>query len=215
MTARIPLQHAEMLASRLIQLLHPCCERIEVAGSIRRRRPYVKDIELVAIPRIETGEVIHQASMFGTTSSAMAVSTNLLDERLTNLVQHNPAIREPLMAGERRWGARYKKLEVEVKKGSDSWLKVDLFSTSADQWGLIYLLRTGPADFSKYVVTRAEQGGPLPPGWRVAGGWLRKNGEKYLIPEEVDVFEVLGYAWRPPSEREDWRTWMTLGRVER
>jgi len=43
------LGYATEMANRLVALLEPCCERIAVAGSIRRKRPQVKDIDLVII----------------------------------------------------------------------------------------------------------------------------------------------------------------------
>jgi DNA polymerase/3'-5' exonuclease PolX len=43
------LQQAQKIASQVIQTLKPFCERIEVAGSIRRKRPFVHDIDLVCI----------------------------------------------------------------------------------------------------------------------------------------------------------------------
>lgn len=45
------LEQAQRLAQQLVVDLEPACERIEVAGSIRRQRSQVKDIELVVIPR--------------------------------------------------------------------------------------------------------------------------------------------------------------------
>jgi DNA polymerase/3'-5' exonuclease PolX len=46
------------IAERTRAALAPYCDRIEIAGSIRRRNPSVKDIELVAIPRqVPTGGV--------------------------------------------------------------------------------------------------------------------------------------------------------------
>jgi len=50
---RVPLADARVIAESLMAALGPGCERIEIAGSIRRGRPDVGDIELVAIPRIE------------------------------------------------------------------------------------------------------------------------------------------------------------------
>jgi DNA polymerase (family 10) len=44
------LEYASLVAERLAVGLEPCCERIAIAGSIRRRRPQVKDIDLVLIP---------------------------------------------------------------------------------------------------------------------------------------------------------------------
>ncbi len=44
------LEQAEMIAKAVIERLRPFCSRIQVAGSVRRRRPLVNDIDLVIIP---------------------------------------------------------------------------------------------------------------------------------------------------------------------
>jgi len=38
------------IANKVVEQLRPHCERLEIAGSIRRKKPQVKDIEIVAIP---------------------------------------------------------------------------------------------------------------------------------------------------------------------
>lgn len=50
-TTKTPLAPALQVAFRLKMALTPYCERVELAGSIRRCRPQVGDIELVTIPR--------------------------------------------------------------------------------------------------------------------------------------------------------------------
>ena len=45
------LQRARGIAEKYVAILKPLCDRIEIAGSIRRRKPIVKDIEIVCIPR--------------------------------------------------------------------------------------------------------------------------------------------------------------------
>lgn len=42
---------AFLIADELLRTLRPSCERIEIAGSIRRAKKEVKDIELIAIPK--------------------------------------------------------------------------------------------------------------------------------------------------------------------
>ena len=44
------LRQGEALAREIIEQLAPFCKRIEVVGSIRRRRPFVHDIDLLLIP---------------------------------------------------------------------------------------------------------------------------------------------------------------------
>lgn len=44
-------KEAIVIAEQVKEELAPHCERIEIAGSIRRKKPEVKDIEIVAIPK--------------------------------------------------------------------------------------------------------------------------------------------------------------------
>ena len=45
------LDEATAIAERVVEILRPHCDRIEVAGSVRRGKPEVGDIEVVCIPR--------------------------------------------------------------------------------------------------------------------------------------------------------------------
>jgi DNA polymerase (family 10) len=45
------LQYAQKLAQEIIPQIRPCCEQIEVAGSIRRKKSEVRDIDIVLIPK--------------------------------------------------------------------------------------------------------------------------------------------------------------------
>ena len=44
------LQQARTLSQEVVSLLSPHCQRIEVVGSIRRKTPFPRDIDLVLIP---------------------------------------------------------------------------------------------------------------------------------------------------------------------
>ena len=77
-----PLVVAEAVAMRLSDLLAPSCDRLMIGGSIRRRRPEVGDIELIAIPRMVAASPgslidIRPADLFGMPSTPQA------DELLT------------------------------------------------------------------------------------------------------------------------------------
>lgn len=45
------LQSAQELAREVVAILQSHCSRIEVAGSIRRRKPWPRDIDIILIPR--------------------------------------------------------------------------------------------------------------------------------------------------------------------
>jgi DNA polymerase/3'-5' exonuclease PolX len=50
-THRLPLADAERIAVGVMLQLEPHCEVISLAGSIRRQRPTIGDIEIVCVPR--------------------------------------------------------------------------------------------------------------------------------------------------------------------
>src|ERR1044071_2059762 len=53
MKNEIAYEEALRVALGLRTALEDYCERIEIAGSLRRKRPLVSDIELVFIPKME------------------------------------------------------------------------------------------------------------------------------------------------------------------
>ncbi len=44
------LERAQRVAREVIERLSPYCQKIEVAGSVRRKKPTVNDIDFVLIP---------------------------------------------------------------------------------------------------------------------------------------------------------------------
>ncbi len=60
---KMPLAPARRLAEALVRELEPACERIEIAGSIRRGADHVGDLELLAIPRLEDRVAPGQTSL--------------------------------------------------------------------------------------------------------------------------------------------------------
>ena len=45
----VELERAKAIAAEVIERLAPYCQRIEVAGSVRRQKPFVRDIDIVLI----------------------------------------------------------------------------------------------------------------------------------------------------------------------
>lgn len=125
--------HAQVLtvAQHIEYTLRPYCERIEIAGSLRRQRPFVGDIELVAIPK-------RPVDLFG--MPQMGTDTALdqfLVEKQVKLSKN---------------GRKYKQFTYGKHK-------VDLFlpETKA-HWGSIFLIRTGSHEFNMWLMAvRAKQ----------------------------------------------------------
>ena len=187
---QVPLADAERMAARIVELLSPACDRIEVAGSIRRRKASVGDIEIVAIPRYD-----EEWDLFGKTFARRSQLDDALDQIIAQGI---------IRPGERN-GERYKQFRV-----SFYGLQLDLFVTDPERWGLIYTIRTGSADFSRWLVTSRQYGGALPEKIKVRDGRLWRVGqdEPLATPEEQDVFVALGLEWIEPWERERGR-WLT------
>jgi DNA polymerase (family 10) len=58
------LKKAQIIGLSVVDKLKPYCDRIEIAGSIRRKRPFVHDIDLVYIPSNQ-GQFVTILRQFG------------------------------------------------------------------------------------------------------------------------------------------------------
>lgn len=191
----IPLREAGPLAESLRHALEPYCERIEVAGSIRRHRPLVNDIELVAIPRID-----HDAAqgLFDVGPVSLEAHDRL-EEAIVKLRKGGlldlRAIETHRASGDvdllRKDGPRYKAL---VYGG----LPVDLFIVRPPaSWGVVFALRTGPGDWNIKLVTEAARRFR-----RVREGQVVDIRDQVIpTPEEEDFFAAIYQPWVPPHER--------------
>jgi DNA polymerase/3'-5' exonuclease PolX len=124
------MKHADALAmaESALNTLKPYCERILIAGSIRRQRPEVKDCELVAIPKqIPVG-------LFG-------------DE-----LEVDPGFVTAVNQWEFVKGHPTGKYAQRVLPGG---IKLDLFIATPENWGWQLVIRTGSAKFNEYVMIPA------------------------------------------------------------
>lgn len=183
-------QLAEMrcIAEAMRAELGPFVERIHIAGSIRRLCPQVGDIELVCVPRIEVTRDLLGAEIG---------SVNLLDRHCEEQISFSTWAHRLDKNGRTAFGERAKRITAYG-------VPVDLFSVLPPaQFGLIYAVRTGPADFSRRLITRRSQGGMLPNDLEVKDGAVRRwsTGEVIHTPEERDLFALLGIDWTDPADR--------------
>jgi len=196
--ALLSLGEAETVACQLAAEMRPYCERLEIAGSIRRRKPEVRDIELVAIPEWTQATGAPQGCLFGapTERRNMLHSWALSPECPVRWIK--PGTSEvidwkPKEDG-RYWRGRLA-----------SGAQLDLFLATPENFGLIYLIRTGSADFSQALVTFARRCGYVVNEGRLlrpATEWV----DAHLIPtpEEQDVFAALRLEWVEPEHRTGW-----------
>lgn len=183
---RVPLATARLLAEEVIGLLSATAARIEIAGSIRREAMTVGDIELVLIPKFDQVP----SGLFGETTDV-----DLHYQRVQELLEQGLLTHRLDVNGRQACGRRYQRLSYEG-------LGLDLFCVHPPaQFGLIMAIRTGPAEFSKALVTKKFVGGLLPYGMQVTDGQIIDRGHPIETPEESDVFRVLGLDYIEPHDR--------------
>lgn len=193
---RIELEEARRVAWRVQALIEGACLRLEVAGSIRRQRPDVGDVELVAVPRMVRRVVDLRGGV---------EERNLLDERCADLLAEGIFAPRLSKTGRQAVGSRHKRLRFEGAA-------IDLFIVQPPaQWGLIMALRTGPAEFSRafvmnrFEIFKSERGtyrsGMLPLGFEVRDGALWRGGTLIPTPTEEEVFRAIGAPYLAPEVR--------------
>lgn len=184
---KIPLDAAIVEAAALVYYLQSECEKIEVAGSIRRRKAEVGDIELVCIPKMYEAP----KDLFGNETAPPA---DKLREaiRLANKAESMPSHLEEWLEHQND-GSRYMKLwdnRLDVQ--------IDLFVVRPPaEWPIIYTIRTGPAEFSQRLVTGLRTRGMRCQDGRI----IRKDGTHVPCPDEQTFFKLAGYKWKEPENR--------------
>jgi DNA polymerase/3'-5' exonuclease PolX len=188
------LQEAQNDAIIFRMIFEGCFERWEIAGSVRRRKSEVGDVEHVVIPRV--GEVDGD-NIFGA-----SVTANLLWHRLDQLVaagkltKHVYDAWEDDITGQKRmshrWGEKYRGVDF---RGFNH----EIFCADADNFGCIYAIRTGSADFSRQLVDRMRINGL----YRQQGGYVVhvRSGTRVPCPNEETFFKLCGREFVPADRR--------------
>jgi len=195
----IPIVEAAAVATEFISylLLTESVDKIRVAGSIRRGKPEVHDIEIVCIPRqhyittLTEGEEPVKGdgrTVFEETMQVMLEKGLINRDRPRKDTKQNP------------FGPKYYRINYLAGPygGQQAkWYPVDLFTATPENWGLIYLLRTGSGDFNRWFVQQGYRYGV-----KIKDGRVEVDGVPADTPEEIDVFSLLRVPFRDPSKRE-------------
>ena len=160
------LNQAYQIALSVMDQLRPYCDRIEIAGSIRRKKPFVKDIEIVAIPK--------------------PYSTGLLTDGIALVVE-----KWQIVKGDMQKHCKY------TQRILPEGIKLDLFFADIDNWGYIFAIRTGSADYSHKVLAT----GWVKAGYKGKDGYLTNAGHIVPVREEEDLFKRIGIEYVPPEKR--------------
>lgn len=118
---------AVLIAEDLVSELVPLCEKIEIAGSIRRNKAWVNDIDLVLIPKPYHNRNIRQ--------------------RL--YILHGRAAKKD--------GPKYIMLEHFRMRGHGQPINVDLYLADTTTWATLLLIRTGSKQHNIKLCQRARE----------------------------------------------------------
>lgn len=162
------------VAGSLVELMRPHCDRVEIAGSIRRGKPDPKDIEIVLIPKSTWHQFCDDL-----------VEQGILQKRLVRTKIKDGTDMRP------RWGK-------DARFATYQDVSVDLFCANADNWGYQFWLRTGPGDANQAIMSHlASNNTPV----RFKDGYAWAAGRRLRLPEEDDLFAVLGLPIISPAAR--------------
>jgi DNA polymerase/3'-5' exonuclease PolX len=181
---RWPAQQAMAVAAELMERLQARCERIVVAGSLRRGKQFVGDVELLFIPRM--GE--RQKGLFATEPFSLA------DECIAEMLDAGILRKRPSKIGGFTWGES-NKLAIHAASG----IPVDLFSTTSAKWWVSLVVRTGSLETNMKLTTGAQR---LHRSLNAYGeGVTNEDGSKTAATSERDVFDLCGISYLEPKAR--------------
>lgn len=181
---KYPRAEALKVAKELCDALKMFTVRLIVAGSLRRRKLEVGDVEILYIPRFElrTLDFFAQANV------------NLADEVLSCLLQKEVIRQRTNVKGSVMWGEK-NKLAAHVASG----IPVDFFAATQENWFNYLVCRTGGADNNLAIASAAQAKGWK---WNPYGvGFTDERGQIVPVFSERDVFELVGLPYREPWER--------------
>lgn len=184
--SRYPLADAAAVAAALVAILAPFCEpgRCLVAGSIRRKKFIVGDIEILYVSRYDRRQVA---------PDLFPRAVPLADLQIEAMIRDGTLAKRPNINGQHTWGD-CNKFAVHRASG----IPVDLFATTADAWHNYLVCRTGGATNNKTIATAAKVRGWK---WHPYGRGFSAGVGEIIVRAERDVFDHLGLPYLEPADR--------------
>ena len=166
----------------LIDDLAGFCERIEIAGSLRRCKTIVHDIDVVAIPKFIE---VNDQTLFGD-----PFMQDLLERKLAQmcLLRHLE-----LEAN----GSRIKRF---LKTVDGDTVPIDLYIANEQTWSTTLLIRTGSRLHNIKLAKKARELHMHLLG--DGSGLMTAGGSVLPVQSEEEIFQLLGLTYRIPEERD-------------
>lgn len=168
------LPFATACATRLVEWLGPFSVRIEIAGSVRRRKSDPADVDLVCIPKFATEQDIFGQAIARKNATWVEIDRRVSAEKW-----------QVLRAG------------AEMVSFTARGVQVDIWFATEENWGTTLLCKTGSKEhniwLAKYAISR---GGKWHPG---IGLYL---GNHRVSRTEEEIYATLGLDAIAPDRRE-------------
>ena len=188
---KFPRAAAIEVAREMVRALEPACERIVIAGSLRRRKEAVGDVEVLLIPRYQSVLVERTQDLFVPTCTILE---DMTEEVLIQLIGRGILNKRQNSLGSEVWG-KCNRLALHVASG----IPVDLFSTTKACWWNYVTCRTGGAENNVRIAAAAKAKGYT---WHPYGeGFSDQEGNLVPVESEQDVFRIVGLPYLEPWER--------------
>lgn len=171
-----PIGTATTVALQVWETLRKHCPigKCKVAGSIRRKKPFVKDLEIVCIPDL----VEKPDTLFA-----------------------NKQVRCPRFIEAAASLGEVKKGQLPDGKYVQIWMPapgmmLDLFMVETGNFGLQYLIRTGPWQYGQRILAEFNKR-----GYHSKDGYPQRRGELLAFHNEAEVYEYLELPFVKPENR--------------
>lgn len=181
---RYPRALALEVAREMCAAIKPICDRLDVAGSLRRMKQEVGDVEIVYIPQFESRPV----DMF------RRENFDLVTEKLHELMAQGIITKRPGKDGVCTWGDM-NKFAIHTRTG----VPIDFFRTSDEKWFNYLVCRTGSAETNKRIATAAQAKRLR---WLPYGAGFMDDYDRLIkVESEEDVFRIVGLEFKEPKDR--------------
>lgn len=168
------LKEADEIVSKIYTAATRRCVKIEVAGSVRRRRSSPNDIDIVLIPE---GPLMWQ---YVVTTIAKALETE---------TQHSSIL---------KMGPELVTIQVGRRDRLTVDYEVDVYRATPETWGVLLLIRTGSTKHNIKLCSHARAQGLM---LSAAKGVIK--GDVVIASQtEEEIFEALGLEYVKPEDRE-------------
>mgnify|MGYP001488384665 CR=1 FL=1 len=169
------LKRALSIGQSVVAALAPHCERIEIAGSIRRQRPEVGDLDLVILPQPGKLDSIKARCAQRCARVTDGGQNCIFRMQLQDLTQFQ--------------------IDLFFARPATR----DLLQSVPGNFGTLLLCRTGSKEHNIWLVEHAKRLGLT---WNPYRGVIDAEGYVLASESEEEIFKALDLEFVPPEKRE-------------